>query len=299
MRYLKLLTAVGLLLAVTGTAGAINIGGTDIPNGPLVMKFINYDVGVLYHVPDGLYTGESTLNSKSQTGPLNGVAPEDSWGIFKLTDIYNADQSVRYWSEATSTQEVTGIFWGERDTYLDQTRTGGPSTITQEIHGVGLNAAFFLGTPVNNFNFTGGPAATGSRAGGDPVYPTATDGTLIWTFTSVPGWNSDFPGDEFFTTFRPNLTGPTSTSANGGFFGAATAVPVLGTGIWNNLLNPDAIAPGVAARFDFTGNPGNHNWLVRSNDPVQVDVIPEPVTMLGLFLGVSGLGGYIRRRRMA
>jgi len=27
--------------------------------------------------------------------------------------------------------------------------------------------------------------------------------------------------------------------------------------------------------------------------------IPEPLTMLGVFLGVSGLAGYVRRRRLA
>jgi hypothetical protein len=30
-----------------------------------------------------------------------------------------------------------------------------------------------------------------------------------------------------------------------------------------------------------------------------VTVVPEPVTMLGVFLGVSGLAGYLRRRRLA
>ena len=38
-----------------------------------------------------------------------------------------------------------------------------------------------------------------------------------------------------------------------------------------------------------TGNKGN----------LDTNVIPEPLTMIALFGGVAGLGGYIRKRRMA
>jgi hypothetical protein len=31
----------------------------------------------------------------------------------------------------------------------------------------------------------------------------------------------------------------------------------------------------------------------------EVTAIPEPLTMAGLFLGLAGVGGYIRKRRMA
>ena len=55
------------------------------------------------------------------------------------------------------------------------------------------------------------------------------------------------------------------------------------------------------ASLDGTG-PKAH--LVAITDPGYQDImvvvpIPEPLTMAGLFLGISGLGSYIRKRRMA
>ena len=47
---------------------------------------------------------------------------------------------------------------------------------------------------------------------------------------------------------------------------------------------------------------GNPPWTQTSRDVMakfDVTVIPEPLTMLGVFLGVSGLAGYIRRRKLA
>ena len=35
-----------------------------------------------------------------------------------------------------------------------------------------------------------------------------------------------------------------------------------------------------------------------SRDPVNMIVIPEPITMLGACLGLIGVGGYIRKRRL-
>lgn len=43
-----------------------------------------------------------------------------------------------------------------------------------------------------------------------------------------------------------------------------------------------------------TGGPG-----ITGSDTVEFVAVPEPVTMAGLFLGLAGLGGYIRRRRAA
>ena len=48
---------------------------------------------------------------------------------------------------------------------------------------------------------------------------------------------------------------------------------------------------------NFFGNP--FNWTVQSSDPLTgSQFVPEPVTMLSALLAVSGLAGYVRRRRM-
>ena len=40
----------------------------------------------------------------------------------------------------------------------------------------------------------------------------------------------------------------------------------------------------------------NYDWLVQSSDPVTGDLVPEPVTVLGMFLGIGSVSAYIRRR---
>lgn len=274
-----------LVLGVAGTAGAAVIGGEVIPNGMIVIKYVNYDVGTLYSVPNGLYQGEGNLDSLSQTAPPGGQGIEDSWGIFRVESISDIAGTTTYYNRYTAPKEITGILWGERDTYLDQTGTG--ATLTQDIHGVGMSAAFFEDAAMN-FDPTTGPTA---RVGN--TYPTATDGQLIWTFNSVTGWDTSFPADEFLTTFRPNATAG-DTSANGGMFAATGAVPTWGTGSMNDILDPDGIAPGVAGRSDFTGRVGTNGWQVNSNDPFMVTVIPEPATLSLLALGGMAL---IRRRQ--
>lgn len=274
-----------LVLGMAGTAGAaMIIDGNPIPNGPIVIKYVNYDVGTLYGVQNGLYQGEGNLNSLQQTGPKGGQPGEDGWGIFRVESISDITGTISYYNRYTATTEITGILWGQRDTYLDQTGAG--ATLSQDIHGVGVHAAFFEDAAMN-FNPLLGPTVRVGNA-----YPTVTDGTPIWTFNSATGWDTSFPADEFFTTFRPNATGG-DTSANGGMFAATGAVPTFGTGSMNDLLDPDGIAIGVAGRADFTGRVGTNGWDVNSNDPFIVTVVPEPATLSLLALGGLAL---IRRR---
>ena len=274
-----------LVLGVAGTAGAaVIIDGVTIPNGPIVINYRNYDVGTRYNVQNGKWTGEGALDGLAQTGPVGGLPNEDSWGIFRVDSITDTTGTIDYYNRWTASTEITGLLWGERDTYLDQTDVAG--AVTQDIHGIGMCAAFFEdSTP--DFDPTPGPTA---RVGN--TYPTVTDGQLIWTFNSVPGWDISFPADEFFTTFRPNAA-VGDTSANGGMF-AATGDTAIGTGSMNDLLDPDGIAVGVAGRADFTGLVGTLGWDVNSYDPFKVMVIPEPATLALLALGGIVL---IRRRR--
>jgi hypothetical protein len=62
--------------------------------------------------------------------------------------------------------------------------------------------------------------------------------------------------------------------------------------LWS--ISPQPSFETITAQVNFSGG-------ILAIDEVTVDTIcvPEPVTMLGVFLGVSGLAGYIRRRRLA
>ena len=63
------------------------------------------------------------------------------------------------------------------------------------------------------------------------------------------------------------------------------------------------------ATIDLSGGVGNTNSTtptpifaqdaVLYEDFAEFQVIPEPMTMLAVGLGITGLGGYIRKRRRA
>jgi len=67
-------------------------------------------------------------------------------------------------------------------------------------------------------------------------------------------------------------------------------VSASGYGKWYTLMNDNTWADPSTGYFDSTKIQGA--WQASQ-------VIPEPLTMLGVFAGVSGIGAYLRRRRVA
>ncbi|MCK4627258.1 MAG: PEP-CTERM sorting domain-containing protein, partial [Phycisphaerae bacterium] len=267
------------------------------------MKFTNWDTGTLYGVDDGLYETEATLDGLLQVPPPGRQGNEDTWGVFRLDSITDPSGTIDLWNRFTpGTPEITGIFWGARDVYLDQTTTG--AGMSQDIHGVGMSMALFEDAANNLDPYPAGGIAAARTAPG--AFDTFTDGTLIWTMNSVPGHDADFPEHEFFTKFWPDMEAGAGQNAAGGVFSQMGAVDLDGDGVADDVgsLNwwiiKDNIDDGVDFTFEFTGEPDSNDvWLVISDDPARTAVVPEPITMLGLFLGIGGLGGYIRKRRQA
>ena len=295
MRSLKVVLALALVAALAQSASAVSFGGYV---GKIQMKFRNYDVGTLYTLgpgPAGPFIGQGLVNGLPQTPPPGAAPFEDGWGIFRITEIWGTSDGgltfeVPLWSNATASTELTGMFWGERDTYVLQYIDPASLVTKQAIHGVGLHVAVFEDS-AKNFNPAPGPL---SRATPFPVYPTVTDGSLIWTVNSVPGWDAGFPTDEFFTVFTPGAA-PGAVNAQGGFWGTMGSVPTWGLGPSNNQLD---IPNLVDVMFGFDGR-ASTGWMVISNDPVEATVVPEPLTMLGVLASVGGIAGYIRKRRLA
>lgn len=297
----------GLLLVATGASWAFNLLDYVPAGQDVKFKFINYDVGTIYTAGNGIWTGATTLDGLAQTGPPGGAAGEDSWGIVKLTEIYSDDAPSPFWTSTSSLEEITGIFWGERDTYLADS---GSSTAHQQlIHGVGMNVAFFTQMKAalgfTAFDPTGGATAVGSRPSGAPVYPTVTDGALLYTFYSIPGHNWGFPTDEFFTEFYPTPA-PYTDSANGGFWADSGSVPYWGVGPGNTqiaqlIADPDGPGPlnGCDATFKFTGVPDpSGKWLVLSDDPIRTRVTPELSSGGLMLIGLVPVGlGWWKRRK--
>ena len=288
-------TAIAVLVLVMFSASAVAAISDLSYQGEIKLKFTNWDVGAQYAVQDGLYQGEANLDLLGQTPPAGKKGIEDNWGIFRVESITDPTGTIDLWNRFTADTEVTGIFWGGRDVYLNQT-TGAGGT-SQEIHGVGLSIAFFEDAAKNNDPFPANIAAARTAPG---AFATFTDGTLIWTMKSVPGHNSGFPGHEFFTTFWPDAAAG-SANAAGGFFAQLAPVDLDGDGTaddvgsLNGMIIPDNIAPGVDFTTEFTGEPDiSGTWDVISDDPVRTS-IPEPLT---LTLATTGaLAMLLRKRR--
>jgi len=277
--------------------------------GDLTLKYVNYDVGQLYTPTSGTFgrAANPGLTNAAAIAAMDAVpnatpasfnlrANEDSWGILTVTEIFQTATGNRLWSAAVAPYEITGMFWGEQDTYLNAVNAS-----TQEIHGVNFKLAFFADdTP--DFNATGGPSARGA---GSFSYPTVTDTTLpgpIWTLNGFPGSaDTNFPLDEFLTTFNP-AAGPGAPNVGNGMVDADFGTNGAGTGGLNNMFQ---LKPGADASIKFTGiTPSGafNGWAVQSNDPLVATAIsvPAPSAIWGgaLLAGLMGVQ-QLRRRRAA
>jgi hypothetical protein len=272
--------------------------------GPIVVKYVNYDVGQLYAVPDGLYgralvpgapdavaSGPAPfmMDSLPTVTPASfALAPgEDGWGIAAATEIWDATQTIRLWSAAVSPFEFTGMFWGIVDTYLDQSSGG----TDQEIHAVGYKAAFYVDdTP--DFDPVQGGLGPSARTG-IASYPDATDGLLFWSMNGLAGAaDTNFPLDEFLTNFNPSAA-PGAPSVGEGKVAGTYGPNAAGVGGANSVFD---LPTGADWSVRFTGISPTGSvspWLVQSNDPLVTTAIPDPAA---IYAGLLGLGFLVGRR---
>jgi len=330
MKVLRTFMLVGLILVVTGTAGAITFRRALIPGERIYVKLSSFDEGTVYPVvAPGTTAGGSGSNAAdvaamdavagqiqafnaAATGSGLGNGLEDNWGIARITEITDA-AAVTLWSPSDTGTEVTAIFYGEQDIYYRQL-----DSRRQVTNGINFHIALYE-DGANNWDPTGG---SGARTG-LTTYPTVTDGTLLLAGHSVPGLINN-PGSDGGTNAEFTSTNDIATlldPAGSGSIGGGTTFIELDAGTLLPLFDPEATGgsdaldafqplsgnvglPGVEAadlRLDFTNIvPSNvADWLIRNNDPgeLQVNPIPEPLTMAGLFLGIGGLATYLRKRR--
>ena len=280
---------------------------TEAYTGPITMNIRNFDEGTLYDVGDGTYTGEGTLDLLSQTpstgGFINGKQ-SDTWGIFRIENIQTVPGG-DYLYQAGPSGEIVGIFWGMKDTYLNQATdtTKTPDVVDQQIHGIDLQAAFFWHssptwvasspTGPTGWDNTTGPVDGGGKIG--PVYAGITDGTLMWTMKSTGGYLQTDPTNQVIETF-------TSAGATFGSTGNVLldmgAVDGWGTGPQNAVLDTNTLLGWNAAgtvqnkpvdvSTTFRGTTADAGlWLLRTSDPIDAYMIPESVA-IGITLDKHG-----------
>jgi len=133
MKYLKAGVVAVMILAVSGTAGAVSL-----KPGPAFFHAENWDMATIYvHDTPGVYDpGDFTPWDGVGVPPAvpykivpKGAEPnEDSWGVFRLREIIEGrikpdgyiapDSPTPYWRSGDNNEEILGVFWGLQDTQV-------------------------------------------------------------------------------------------------------------------------------------------------------------------------------------
>jgi hypothetical protein len=258
--------------------------------------------------------GEAALAANQSRGVLgpNGAdygsaSGEDSWGIIRITDILaTASNGATHslFNSLVSPFELTAIFWGVQDFYLRQVSEGsGDAFSGQIIDGTGLRVDIYM-DPAKNFDQTDGPDA---RTAAD-MYPTVTDGNLVLSLLSTPGFiNADGTLGGVATEFESN-TAAVGYAALNVIGGDDETVAQFDTDAIGFEGSSGALfQPGLAGQvatdvwFSFTSTQGVNGWDVTSNDPMLANIrgpsVPDSASTLGLLGGVLALFGFLARRR--
>ncbi len=310
MRCIKLCLVVGLILAVSGTAEAITFNQSY--NGTIMIKLKNYDTGVSYPVSSavGIAAVDGIVGQTPATNAWNGLfgnplipagyayagQAEDAWMALKVTSI-ETPGGTQLWSDGDGGQELVGMMYGLVDVAVG---AGGMAVLSD-----GFNLDLYEQT-AGIFN----PAlGTGGRTGFS-TYTGATGGTNLLSAVAVPGIGINDLAALDPTTFGGQLPQFSHRS----FVAQAGLYLDIISGPWDQLIAPNSwtdpwgggAVADLFATANFVYNDGSttggipiSDWDYLSNDPTRAYYVPEPLTMLAVFTGIAGLGGYIRKRRMA
>lgn len=293
--------ASALVLSYEDTTSGRAIG-TPFTGGDFRINLQNFDMGSTY--PDlavgasvGFGQGGASANRAAGTAALNGiqVAPatgrvgaEDTWGIARILTITDAAGAV-IWSEPVKNAQITAMFYGEQDFYVQQLANG-----FQHINGVGLNVDFyFQSKAVPTYTAYNPLLGSAGRTGLD-TYTSVTDGQQFLRTTSTGGFlhpAGTLGGltAEFLSVYNATSggTGQTYLNVIGGTdaaqFNTNGYVSPFGTGNTADLFAAFTTTPTTVS-----------NWLVASNDPISGNLASVPdggstLLMLGAGLILLGL----------
>jgi len=320
LKMICLLLVAGLILTLSGTTQAVTLQ----PDG-VKFKSFDWSASTVYDYSDDLL-GKTLFRNNTVPGynpanpnhvlfqdaidagdltiykPATVIGDEDSWGIFHVTTIWGGDmnpggtdiiqEEPPYW--VIGDGYLQGIFWGIRDQRVEiftedliriystglefelwDTTDGGTGDdyLPSERTALNLMPGWVDGTGELDAKGVG----AWYRYVGD-ADPTGIDGqTLVYLDVESGKWLDPlYPGDPYGLQEVWTIT----QGSIGGLFDTSKDYEIYQTwSVVGDLSEP---------------------WI-RSEDAGRgfVVPVPEPMTMLGMFLGIGGLTGYVRKRRMA
>lgn len=313
MKYAKLIAVAALILAISSSAQAISYRMSY--SGPTRWIITNWDMGPIYdttQIPHNVvHDGAATLDGFAQYDAPGRIGNEDNWGIFRVQQILTDDGfSDTLWLHGDNNRELVGMFYGGVDNalYIDpsnsqqtiQTNDWSIDTYEQD-HGTLTNALIAAGSggrvDLDTYKGVGTDAAGNALANAELVL----EGVSTTGVAQLAGSTGPAEGRATFT----------ATSSTTGLGGTDMYIDVVG-GTWQDGLQfkyetegyfyPPSLEGDML--MEIVAHPNNvpvGDWTVITDGPVRnyAQVIPEPITMLAVFGGIVGLGGYIRKRRMA
>lgn len=280
----------------------------DVYSGAIRINLQDFDMGTLYpalgatgngagYGQNGTGTqtvagGETTLNGIQTAAATGAIGSEDSWGIARIITITDLAGNV-VWSEPVKHAQLTVMFYGEQDFYVNQLANG-----FQEVDGSGMHVDLYLQNYTDPLYTAYNPSAGSAGRTGASGYTTVTDGQLVLSTVSTadfihPAGTLGGLATEFDSVFNQTSggSGQAYLSVTGGTYAKQFD---------QNYFSSPYVAGVTAdlfAQFTTVVNSSTGNWLVSSNDPVTGDfvAVPEPSTY-GL-LGAAFLSGIIALRR--
>lgn len=243
----------------------------------------------------------------------NSILPgEDSWGLFEVVSIYpgvvdpggynpvTGQDSIdrvlpAFWTAGVTapTEYLNGIFYGLDDKVIHMRDYDAvENTYAVSIWSDGLEAKLWEKDSTMN-----------PKNDALPSDRTAEDQFPGWTGALGDEWmilESEYFAFNGIFDAAGLPSGETQVFAN--VIGGSAANPSLFLDFWvDPFTDPDGEGPSFP--YDFfqsweVGRPFKYdNGWVGSEDSAQGYLVPEPVTMLGVFLGLGSLVGYVRRVR--
>ncbi len=114
-------------------------------------------------------------------------------------------------------------------------------------------------------------------------------GTFVWGGTGPNGVVGNILADDWADVYVNNTLVYTTDSR---------AYDAVETFSYLGVLTPGDNALKVIVYDTGQGDVGQSPTAGATALQLELDIIPEPVTMLGVFGGIGALGGYIRKRRL-